>query len=543
MRTVQQKERDMSMKHRIIMILSIVLLTTFGWFDTAFALPPPTNGLTGYWAFDEGSGVMTNDTSGNGNNGMLVRNPIWVTGVNGKALQFNATDNGNDSDDPQVVIGRQFDVAGLPFTLTAWINPADFTDWRAIFSKRDSGSTANMRFDVGLNQGTGQIYVYTGQFLQFGYAPDKGTWTHIAIVASTTDTKLYMNGVLKQTLGVVKLGTSATANTVIGGTGEGAGGDNDPFKGMIDEVRVYNRVLSASEIQQVWSPSSIAISAVTATNITTAGAIITWTTDGLSDSQIQYGLTQTYGSQTTLDPSLVTSHSQALSGLQSNTIYNYRVLSKDTAGNLATSPNFTFTTTTTTSSVSYSTNFDGTENPLSESGVWLNNGLDWTNVAESGGLAYGTQTNAPHGYNDSYALLSGFSSNQTASAVVHLNPQIDRSCTHEVEILLRFADSAHIARGYEINISFDGSSQIMRWNGPIGDFTQIGGGSYSGLKDGDTLKASIVGNVITVYVNNKQVAQATDSTFSTGSPGIGFFRGNCGTGIDFAFSNFSATSP
>src|SRR5206468_4855016 len=54
--------------------------------------------------------------------------------------------------------------------------------------------------------------------------------------------------------------------------------------------------------------------------------------------------TTSYGSSTTLNPSLVTSHSQALSGLASSTLYHYRVKSKDAAANLATSADFTFTT-------------------------------------------------------------------------------------------------------------------------------------------------------------------------------------------------------
>ena len=58
----------------------------------------------------------------------------------------------------------------------------------------------------------------------------------------------------------------------------------------------------------------------------------------------QWGLTTSYGSSTTLNTSLVLSHSQALSGLASATLYHYRVKSKDAAANLATSADFTFTT-------------------------------------------------------------------------------------------------------------------------------------------------------------------------------------------------------
>ena len=86
------------------------------------------------------------------------------------------------------------------------------------------------------------------------------------------------------------------------------------------------------------------VSSVASPNITSNSATITWTTNEAADSQVEYGLTTSYGSQTTLDANLVTSHSVALSGLAANTIYNYRVKSKDTAGNLAVSSNFTFTT-------------------------------------------------------------------------------------------------------------------------------------------------------------------------------------------------------
>lgn len=86
------------------------------------------------------------------------------------------------------------------------------------------------------------------------------------------------------------------------------------------------------------------ISNVAAGGITTSGATITWNTNENSDSQVVYGTTQAYGQSTTLNPALVTAHSQVLSGLAANTLYHYRVKSKDAAGNLVVSGDFTFTT-------------------------------------------------------------------------------------------------------------------------------------------------------------------------------------------------------
>jgi RHS repeat-associated protein len=86
------------------------------------------------------------------------------------------------------------------------------------------------------------------------------------------------------------------------------------------------------------------ISNVVAGGATATSATITWNTNENSDSQVEYGTTTAYGQSTALDPALVTAHSQGLSGLTPGTLYHYRVKSRDAAGNLAVSGDFTFTT-------------------------------------------------------------------------------------------------------------------------------------------------------------------------------------------------------
>src|SRR5881296_1937266 len=81
-----------------------------------------------------------------------------------------------------------------------------------------------------------------------------------------------------------------------------------------------------------------------ASGITSSSATISWTTDEASDSQVEYGTSTAYGSVTALNASLVTAHSQALSGLSASTLYHYRVKSRDAVGNLAVSGDGTFTT-------------------------------------------------------------------------------------------------------------------------------------------------------------------------------------------------------
>ncbi|HJV98506.1 MAG TPA: galactose oxidase-like domain-containing protein [Arthrobacter sp.] len=87
-----------------------------------------------------------------------------------------------------------------------------------------------------------------------------------------------------------------------------------------------------------------ALSAVSAGTPGQTGATVTWTSDEPSTSQVEYGTTTSYGSSTVQDSALSTSHSQGLSGLTAGTLYHYRVKSADSSGNLAVSPDATFTT-------------------------------------------------------------------------------------------------------------------------------------------------------------------------------------------------------
>lgn len=204
-------------------------------------------------------------------------------------------------------------------------------------------------------------------------------------------------------------------------------------------------------------------------------------------------------------------------------------------------------------SQTYTTRFEGTENPLSEAGRWTNHGVDWTQIRKKDGLVFGTQTGTNTGlykFNDSYAHLSGFPPDQEAWGQAYI-AKPNSPCTQEIEILLHWTSSAHRTTGYECFARCTSSSssyvQIVRWDGPLGKFTYLADkrGTNYGLKNGDILKASVVGNVITVYVNGVEKARATDDSFKTGDPGIGMYL-ECGGGrgvgsnSDFGFSSFTA---
>jgi hypothetical protein len=198
----------------------------------------------------------------------------------------------------------------------------------------------------------------------------------------------------------------------------------------------------------------------------------------------------------------------------------------------------------------YSTKFPVTENPLSEKGAWTNGktlGVDWSNVATTSGLAYGIES-GNGGYDDSVALLNGlWKPDQSVEATVYSKNQRE-DIFQEVELRLRSSLARHIATGYEINFrclkTDKAYTQIVRWNGKLGKFSYLNvkNGAQFGVKNGDVVKATMIGNVITVFINGVQVNQATDNTYASGSPGIGFYlQGASGSSQDYGFSSFSAT--
>jgi len=103
------------------------------------------------------------------------------------------------------------------------------------------------------------------------------------------------------------------------------------------KATVYDTVYNSSSASSiVFVDRTVpAISNVSVTTTTTK-AIITWTTDEPADSQVEWGQYNGWGNFTPLDSNMVTSHTVVVEGLKPNTYYNFRIMSRDRAGNLAT---------------------------------------------------------------------------------------------------------------------------------------------------------------------------------------------------------------
>ncbi|MHC4159547.1 MAG: LamG-like jellyroll fold domain-containing protein, partial [Planctomycetota bacterium] len=210
--------------------------------------------LVGWWKFDDGSGSTAIDSSGRGNDGTLVNGPVWTTGQVDGGLDF---DGSND----YVNSGNAFpSVAGSTTkTIMAWAksDTADYSGQdgeagRIVTLYRGPGNTAFSILARG-NPATWQsIYRRSPDDVGRLYSEvtvSAGQWLHIALVQNGSNVSYYINGAEANSVndGIAPAISNPT-NADIGGYWNGYGGF---FDGTIDDVRIYDRALSAGEIRQL----------------------------------------------------------------------------------------------------------------------------------------------------------------------------------------------------------------------------------------------------------------------------------------------------
>jgi hypothetical protein len=200
----------------------------------------------------------------------------------------------------------------------------------------------------------------------------------------------------------------------------------------------------------------------------------------------------------------------------------------------------------------YTTNFLLTENPISESGRWIDAGAvtagTWHSVHTTTNKAFGTMVGNETGnalYSDPTAVLSGaWNANQSAAGTVFVNTSVS-GVDAEVELRLNTTIAPNSITGYEIDVVLNGYVNIVRWNGPVGNFTFVGPQNNNwtrAFQTGDVISASNTNGTINVTINGSPFLSVTDHTYSNGSPGIGFYlEGTTGLSPDFGFSSFTAT--
>jgi RHS repeat-associated protein len=230
---------------------SSVPLTTALKTPTALSagMPGPTD-LVAAYSFEEGSGTTTADSSGNNNTGTLSSGVTWTTGKVGHAVAFDGT-----SGDITVNSAASLDLNGS-FTLSAWVKPTTVSGSQTLLIKETTADSCSYflqiedgEIDSGFNNGSGCIeHITTNANLS------AGNWYHfVAVLDHGSNTyNTYLNGDLISSVAETGVPVPNTQALLIGRSGY-AGGAYERLNGVLDEVNIYDRALSASEVQALYN--------------------------------------------------------------------------------------------------------------------------------------------------------------------------------------------------------------------------------------------------------------------------------------------------
>ena len=202
-----------------------------------------TSGLVAAYGFEEGTGTATADASGKGNTGTLTGATWAAAGRFGRALRFDGID-----DRVNVADSNALDLANR-FTLEAWVNPATLTGWRTVLMKEAADGLA---YAIYGNDNVPKPAAYARIAGEGASRRSAGTtqlpvntWTHLAATYDGATLRLFVNG--------VQAGSAALTGTLLNSSNAlSIGGSlvlGEYFEGLIDEVRIYNRALTATEIR------------------------------------------------------------------------------------------------------------------------------------------------------------------------------------------------------------------------------------------------------------------------------------------------------
>jgi len=222
------------------------------WTRNKYVFSTDKSKLIGYWSFDEGSGIIVYDGSDFNNDGTIF-GASWTTGFDDNALSFD----GNDYIDVGNDVSLKPD---LPITISAWIKIDDTHSGGQVFT--------NGRWDYPLDYYGMSLNVGEDRFLGVAYGDgDTGpegrrskcgttilefdTWYHVVgIIKGPTDMDIYINGIND---GGTYSGTGGDIAYSDGSSYIGQDGSFENFfSGIIDEVKIFNGVLTENEIQELY---------------------------------------------------------------------------------------------------------------------------------------------------------------------------------------------------------------------------------------------------------------------------------------------------
>ncbi len=205
----------------------------------ASACDPPPGGLVAWWRAENNA----NDSVGN-NNGTLMNGATFAMGEVGGAFSLDGV-----NDYISVPHNAMFNFSN-GITIEAWLKTANSANTYIITKGEDSFF---LSLGGGLSNNKLAFYLYgvSGDWLRGTSDLNDGQWHHVAATYDGSAQKIYVDGVMQNSTGGglnILQGTSPVSI--------GARGSSNPFSGALDEVSLYNRALSAAEIQAIYNAGS-----------------------------------------------------------------------------------------------------------------------------------------------------------------------------------------------------------------------------------------------------------------------------------------------
>ncbi len=230
--------------------LYYILIIPFLIFTSSYNLfsQPITEGLVAYYSFDDCDAI---DLSGNGSDGAIIGTPDCVCGVSGNALDFDGI---GDHIIFLGLVNNAFDTD--PFTISFYIKPYGQTQLQEVLTKRESCAAANSLsisyappfslLSAELKEDDSKQNICDGQF------NSNSCWQHVCLVRKAGILSLYLNAELvSESTAVSRIDLGSSAPLSIGDT-PCLNTNLKRYKGLFDELIVYNRDLSANEVKELY---------------------------------------------------------------------------------------------------------------------------------------------------------------------------------------------------------------------------------------------------------------------------------------------------
>jgi len=203
-----------------------------------------TKGLVAYYEFEGNA----DDSSGNGNNGVAHGGVTYLEGVIGQAGSFDGVDD-------KIIVNNDLSLNfnTSQFSISAWVNTSQHKIWKRIVTKRGATNIENW-YSLAIHNGKARFEIYASKNLDSNIDISDNSWHLITITRNSENRKfsMYIDGIFE--ISMVDEGKnldSANAPLEIG-IWNNEYYDNSIFKGLIDDLRIYNRALTTEEIKKLY---------------------------------------------------------------------------------------------------------------------------------------------------------------------------------------------------------------------------------------------------------------------------------------------------